>query len=139
MRTNQKSKIQNRKFAAAAILLSAASAMAQPYEISWYTVDGGGGANSTGGTFSVAGTIAQPDASSFTTPMTGGSFTVVGGFWSIATPTCALPGDMDLNALRNGRDVQDFVDCILGTGSNCTCADTSGNGTVGLEDVAGFV
>ncbi len=110
------------------------------YTIPWSTVDGGGAMSSTGGTLSLAGTIGQPDASSFATPMSGGTYSLVGGFWPVAVPTCSLPGDMDLSTLRNGVDVQGFVNCLLGvSGSNCSCADISGNGTVGVEDVSGFV
>jgi hypothetical protein len=38
------------------------SASVQPYTIDWYTVDGGGGMNATGGSFTLSGTIGQPDA-----------------------------------------------------------------------------
>ncbi len=112
------------------------------YAISWSTVDGGGAMSSTGGTYSLAGTIGQPDASSFSTPISGGPYTLVGGFWSFdsAVPSCALAGDMDLNGLRNGSDIQGFIRCLLNVnGTNCACADISGNGTVGPEDLAGFV
>jgi uncharacterized repeat protein (TIGR01451 family) len=51
---------------------------AQDLEIRWFTVDGGGGMTSSGGTFTVGGTIGQPDAG---TQMTGGVFIVTGGFW----------------------------------------------------------
>ncbi len=122
------------------VLLTASTAAFSQYTIPWSTVDGGGTMSSTGGTYSLAGTIGQPDASSFSTPMSGGTYTLVGGFWPVAAPTCSLPGDMDLSTLRNGVDVQGFVNCLLGVnGSNCTCADVSGNGAVGPEDVAGFV
>ena len=51
------------------------------YEISWYTVDGGGG-TSSGGAYTLDGTIGQPDAGS----QSGGAYTVAGGFWAgIAT------------------------------------------------------
>jgi hypothetical protein len=46
------------------------------YELSWYTIDGGGG-TSTGGDYSVSGTIGQPDAGE----MSGGDYAVSGGFW----------------------------------------------------------
>gem|GEM_PF-5124750 len=37
-------------------------------------------------------------------------------------------------------DIQGFVNRLLGTnGSNCVCADISGDGSVGGEDVPGFV
>ena len=121
------------------VLVSAPPIALGQYAIPWWTVDGGS-TTSTGGTYSLAGTIGQPDASSFSNPMSGGSYTLVGGFWPVAAPTCSLPGDMDLSTLRNGIDVQGFVNCLLGVnGSNCTCADISGNGAVGTEDVAGFV
>lgn len=46
------------------------------YELSWWTVDGGGG-TSTGGDYAVSGTIGQPDAGE----MSGGNYAVSGGFW----------------------------------------------------------
>ncbi len=46
------------------------------YEITWSTIDNGGGA-STGGTYSLVGTIAQPDAGE----MAGGDYKLAGGFW----------------------------------------------------------
>src|SRR3990170_6278085 len=55
------------------------------FELSWSTVDGGGG-TSTGGGYELSGTIGQPDASSFAMPMTGGSFELVGGFRGAALP-----------------------------------------------------
>ena len=73
--------------------------------------------------------------------MSGGAYSLAGGYWlAAAVPTCVLPGDMDLNTLRNGVDIQDFVNCLLGiNGTNCTCADISANGLVGAEDVPAFV
>jgi uncharacterized repeat protein (TIGR01451 family) len=67
-------------------LLFAAPAVAQTYEISWHTVDGGGATFSTGGPYSLGATIGQPDASA---ALTGGSFGVVGGFWGGAGATQA--------------------------------------------------
>ncbi|NIM93923.1 MAG: hypothetical protein GTO18_09465 [Anaerolineales bacterium] len=46
------------------------------YELTWWTVDGGGG-ESTSGTFSVNGTMGQHDAGT----MSGGSYGLSGGFW----------------------------------------------------------
>ncbi len=50
------------------------------FELSWFTIGGGGG-TSTGGVFAVSGTIGQPDAN--TQPMTNGTFSLTGGFWSL--------------------------------------------------------
>jgi hypothetical protein len=48
------------------------------YDLSWWTVDGGGGASS-GGDFSLSGTIGQPDTG---VPMSGGEYALTGGFWA---------------------------------------------------------
>ena len=47
------------------------------YDLSWSTVDGGGGV-STGGSFRLTGTAGQPDAGE----VSGGSYRLDGGFWS---------------------------------------------------------
>ena len=47
------------------------------YDLSWWTVDGGGG-SSSGGNYSLSGTIGQPDAAS----SAGGGYTLAGGFWN---------------------------------------------------------
>jgi hypothetical protein len=65
-------------------IVSAALAYAQTgggYDLSWSTVDGGGGTFSSGGIYSVGGTAGQPDASAQGS-MSGGIFAVQGGFWS---------------------------------------------------------
>ena len=46
------------------------------YDLSWYTLDGGGGSSSGGG-YSLSGTIGQPDAGT----VSGGGYTLLGGFW----------------------------------------------------------
>jgi hypothetical protein len=47
------------------------------YELSWWTVDGGGYTYSTGGEYELGGTIGQPDAGM----LGGGEYTLGGGFW----------------------------------------------------------
>jgi hypothetical protein len=46
------------------------------YELSWYTIDGGGG-RSSGGDFTLTGTIGQPDAAY----SSGDNYELLGGFW----------------------------------------------------------
>jgi len=46
------------------------------YEISWYTIDGGGG-RSSNGPYVLTGTIGQPDAAY----SAGGDYELLGGFW----------------------------------------------------------
>ena len=62
------------------LLLAAVPVLAQSggeYQLSWSTVDGGGGIASTGGIYSLSGTAGQPDAGL----MTGGIYSLGGGFW----------------------------------------------------------
>ena len=47
------------------------------YDLSWWTVDGGGHTFSTGGGYSLGGTAGQPDAGM----LQGGPYTLSGGFW----------------------------------------------------------
>ena len=65
---------------AIAVLLLATVAQAQSvngYDLSWWTVDGGGNTYSTGGDYTLGGTAGQPDAAVWA----GGGYTLAGGFW----------------------------------------------------------
>jgi len=46
------------------------------YDLSWWTVDGGGG-TASGGSYTLTGTMGQPDAGT----LSGGDYTLGGGFW----------------------------------------------------------
>ena len=85
------------------------------YDLSWYTIDGGGGTFSSGDGYQLGGTIGQPDASA---PMAGEGFTLIGGFWpgvtapgdqlvlvSAASRRHHAPGVFDLNAPLAGTPV----------------------------------
>lgn len=52
------------------------------YDLSWYTIDGGGYTWSAGGTYTLGGTVGQPDAGN----LTGGTYTLSGGFWQAGPP-----------------------------------------------------
>jgi len=66
---------------ACCLLLAAGSlAAAQTgagYDLSWWTVDGGGATWSTGSGYRLGGTAGQPDAGL----LAGGGYTLGGGFW----------------------------------------------------------
>jgi hypothetical protein len=66
------------------LLLLSGVALAQSgrgYDLSWSTVDGGGGTG-TGGTYSLGGTAGQPDAGA----LSGGAFTLAGGLAPVGPP-----------------------------------------------------
>lgn len=50
------------------------------YSIDWWTVDGGGVMNSSGGAYTLSGTAGQPDAGA---TMIGGVYNLQGGFWPV--------------------------------------------------------
>jgi hypothetical protein len=53
----------------------------EDYDLSWWTVDGGGQA-SDGGSYQLTGTARQPDAGA----MSGGGYSLRGGFWARPRP-----------------------------------------------------
>jgi len=64
----------------ALLLVSGVALASASYDLSWHTVDGGGGASS-GGEFMLYGTAGQPDAGS----LSGGAYVLTGGFWGGAS------------------------------------------------------
>ncbi len=111
------------------------------FDLSWNTIDGGGG-SSTGGGFELAGTIGQPDAGPV---MTGGKFVLRGGFWAVASteePPTPCEGDANgdgtVDPLDSGYVLARFG-CPVGTGDpGCDAADQNGDGAVDPLD-SGFV
>jgi len=59
----------------------ASTALVTGFDLTWWTVDGGGGTVS-GGAYELSGTIGQPDAG----VLSGGGYTLAGGFWSGGPP-----------------------------------------------------
>ncbi len=115
------------------LTVTVGATLAQDYAIDWHTIDGGGEMWSTGGTYELGGTVGQPDAGA----MTGGDYTLTGGFWAL--PPCWCLADLNNDGLRDGDDIQAFVDCMIGGGSNCACADIETNGELNMSDVTMFV
>ncbi|HRQ75127.1 MAG TPA: hypothetical protein PK098_04330 [Phycisphaerales bacterium] len=117
--------------AAAVLADGSAKSGAANYDLSWHTIDGGGG-TSVGGGFAVSGTIGQPDAG----VMAGGGFQLTGGFWagagSVVQPPVCL-GDLNNSG---AVDVQDLL-ILLGAWGPCPgCpADLNNSGAVDVQDL----
>jgi hypothetical protein len=96
------------RYAAALVLAVTALVMANDFDLSWWTVDGGGDVWTTGGNFELSGTIGQPDAG---VVMTGGGYELVGGFWPGAPaggPTICR-GDLNCSGFIDFGDINPFV------------------------------
>jgi hypothetical protein len=98
----------SKKTAAFAISIAVllAQARATEFDLSWHTIDCGGGA-SAGSVFTVSGSIAQPDAA----VMTGGVFTIVGGFWAAPPIPCTqfIPADCNCDGVIDNGDIAAFA------------------------------
>jgi len=102
--------------------MPALSQAAGPYEITWSTIDGGGG-QSSGGPYVLTGTIGQPDAGA----MSGGNYELLGGFWP-GGPLCFVEFE----------DFARFAEYWLETGSNLP-ADLYEDNIVDFLDLKLFV
>ena len=67
-----------------AAILGAGAALAQTgggYDLTWSTIDDGGG-GSAGGGYQLNGTLGQPDVGA---ALSGGAYSLTGGFWAGAS------------------------------------------------------
>jgi len=109
-------------FLSSILFMLSAFAYGNQYEISWHTIDGGGG-QSIGGQYILTGTIGQPDAAySYS-----GDYEVLGGFWS-GGPLCFV----DFEHFAR------FAQYWLDTGSDIP-ADLYEDNTIDYLDLAEFI
>jgi hypothetical protein len=107
----------------------------QNFDLSWYTIDGGGG-SSAGGDFELTGTIGQPDAGA----MTGGEFEMAGGFWPGASGATCDPCDANCDGAVDAFDVEHFIAVLLSGGGCAACTgDVNGDGVIDAFDIEPFV
>lgn len=106
------------------------------FDLSWYTIDGGGIMRSTSadGVFELSGTIGQPDAGRLTSA--DGVFELTGGFWFEV-----IAGDCNEDGVVSLMDHDTFETCLNGPDGGplspgCECFDFDGDGDVTLEDFA---
>ncbi|CUU11145.1 hypothetical protein GBSOP10_109946 [Armatimonadetes bacterium GBS] len=99
------------------------------YDLSWWTIDGGGITFATGGSFNMGGTVGQPDASN---ALTGGTYSLTGGFWF--APAC-IPtnGDADGSGCVDDADLLTVLFAFGATGANP--ADVNCDATVDDADL----
>jgi hypothetical protein len=114
-------------------LSAAAAARAQSLDLSWNTIDGGGGI-STAGSLELIGTIGQPDAGT----LSAGTLQCLGGFLGApgGPPPCYANCDGSTNLpLLN---VNDFI-CFQGRFAAANpYADCDASGTLNVNDFICF-
>ena len=120
----------------ATVLCATAAALAPlgggDFDLSWHTIDGGGGSSSTGGGFELAGTIGQHDAGP---AMTGGKFVLIGGFWAGVGEAPGMPCPWDLDGTGT-VGVSDLLALLADWGPCKGCpADFDDDGFVGVSDL----
>ena len=107
------------------------------YELTWFTVDGGGGMFASGQGFELTGTIGQPDANVM--PMTGSDFVLRGGFLS-ELPACPYAcGDIHPDGVIDLVDFALFAQCFglrEYSSVDCACSDLNQDGSIDLQDFA---
>ncbi len=119
----------------ATAMLVSGIAMADEFEMTRWTIDGGGAMHSTSGDFELSGTAGQTDAGAL---MIGGEFELTAGFWFRQAE-----GDCNCDSAVNLFDFDAFVDCAGDPGGGliapeCVCFDFDGDDDVDMVDFALF-
>lgn len=109
--------------------IACGAARGADFDLSWHTMDGGGGVCSGGG-FVLDATIGQPDAGE----MSGGGFTLTGGFWAGAT-VVVCEGDVDGDGSVDLNDLAEVLSQFGQSGPGLG-GDLDADGDVGLSDLA---
>jgi len=116
------------------LTLPVVAVLAQDWQITRHTVDGGGTTVSTGGGFELAGTIGQPDAG----VLTADGFSLYGGMWFPLVPAnCNEDGGVDLNDYGLAETCLEGPDMPAGD-PPCPCFDLDADRDVDLQDMAAF-
>jgi hypothetical protein len=102
------------------------------FDLSWHTIDSGGGTSSGPGGISLSGTVGQPDAGS----MSNAQFELAGGFWAggaAGDPSCPNPADINCDGVVDGADLL----ILLSSWGKCNeCpADLNNDGVVDGADL----
>jgi hypothetical protein len=119
------------------VIITAAVLAADPeapvsFDLSWHTIDAGGGECFGGGNIELHGTIGQPDAG---VALTGGAFELVGGFWP-GTIEQATTCPTDIFGDDGLVNIDDLLLVISDWGRGVGApGDVDHNGSVDIDDL----
>ena len=102
------------------------------FDLSWSTIDGGGGV-SMGANLVCAGTVGQ----THTARLTGGPYQLSGGFWSGVSLGGVCVGDCNDDGQVTVDDLLIMVNIALGLApfAECPAGDSSGDDMITIEDI----
>ena len=116
---------------AAAIAAPASAQTGGGFDLSWWSIDCGGGI-ATAGPLTLSMTLGQPDAGR----MTGGTLVLYTGYWSAAAPPCY--GNCDGSAVPPILNVADFSCFLNRYAAGDPYANCDGSTTPPILNVADF-
>ena len=120
------------------------AAIADDFELDWFTTDAGGDMWTTGGELELSGTIGQPEAGA----MSGGDFELAGGFWpGVPGEPQFQVGDLNCDGNLDAFDIDPFVLALTDPDGyeqqypDCDrmLADCNGDGEIDAFDIDPFV
>jgi hypothetical protein len=117
---------------AVVIAAPAAAQTGAGFDLTWHTVDAGGG-TSSGGEFACSATVGQPDAGTFS----GTGFTLLGGFWAGVALGTECVGDCLGDGEVTIDDLLRMVNIALGTAAieECPAGDANGDGMITIDEI----
>ena len=123
-------------FLAGAAVAPASAQTGGPYDLSWTTVDGGGG-TSTGGVFTLHMTLGQHDAGR----MQGGPYVLWTGYWAVPPPIACYPNcDNSTNTpILNVADFACFLNAFAAGATYANCDNSTNTPILNVADFACFL
>jgi len=120
---------------AAAVAAPASAQTGGTFDLSWWTVDCGGG-TSAGGTLVLNMTLGQPDAGQ----MAGATFTLSGGFWAVGPAACYANCDASTTApVLNVLDFACFLNRFAAGEVYANCDESTTPPVLNVLDFACFL
>jgi hypothetical protein len=122
--------------AGAACALAPGAALAQ-LDLSWRTVDGGGGTSTGAGGLTLSGTAGQPDAGTLTG---AGGLELRGGYWGATVGSCYANCDgSTVSPILNVQDFSCFLSKFAASDPYANCDGSTQVPVLNVQDFSCFL